>query len=250
MRTLRAIILMSVTLLMFAPLAAGGSAEAVTVSSAGAEDFAVTVVPGEHYRHTMPLFLFVRLKNPPQMALWAETPDGEFIDTLMVTEKGGTMKWRKAPGDDVPEGGIRRPGALPVWTARSGRADVGAPVVVDAVSQATPKGGFSVKGQTFAGHDGFYLYFEVNHSTDFNSAYPAEAEPGSFNYNGGEWGSGQPALVYRAYVNQIRPETSDTEFELIGHSSPSGADGRIYADLSGIDSALKILQAIRMEMVP
>ena len=211
---------------------------------AGGEGFRITIVPGEHYRHTLPLFLFVKLHNPPQMVLWAESTDGEFIATLMVTEKGATQTWRKAPGDIAPAGGLKRPSALPVWSGRSGCAGV---EKVDAVTQATPKGGFSVEGVSIPGGSPFYLYFEVNHSTDFNAAYPADVQPGDADYSGGAWGNGQPALVYRLLVDPSRIQSKESSFELIGHSSPSGADGAVYEDLTGIDTALGIVSEVRLQ---
>ncbi|MBI9095219.1 MAG: hypothetical protein JEY71_10085 [Sphaerochaeta sp.] len=211
----------------------------------------VSVMPGEHYLHDFPLFLFITLHNPPQMVLWAETIDGQYIDTLMVTEKIGEMKWMKASKDPVGDGQIRRPEALPVWEwKRAVIASDGLPLptsdspMPDDISHASPKADFSVKADLAKANNELYLYFEVNHSTDFNATYTAEADIGSETYNGGPMGSGQPALVYRAYVNFSNPEQSDKTFALIGHSSPSGEDGNIYTDMQGIDSALDIIDSI------
>ena len=211
----------------------------------------VSVVPGKHYLHDFPLFLFISLHNPPQMALWAETIDGHFIDTLMVTEKIGEMKWIKGSKDPIGEGQIRRPEALPVWEWKRGiLASDGLPLptkdspLPDDISHASPKVDFTVKTALPKNSDEVYLYFEVNHSTDFNAAYPSDAQIGSENYNGGVMGSGQPALVYRAYINFSRPELSSKTFELLGHSSPSGKDGNISTDMQGIDSALDIIASI------
>jgi len=221
-------------------LFAGGESEA-PVDAGGRQ---VIVEPGEHYRHPFPLFLGIKIKNPPQMAIWAESLEGEYLGTMMVTEKTSSDNWAKAPKDSTPKEEIRRPEALPVWSHRSGSADT-AP---DAVSRATPKDGFSVAPSLAPGTEAYYLYFEVNHSTDFNAAYPADADPDASNYNGGRWGSGQPALVYRLIVDSSVQDTSgEALFELLGHSSPDGSDGKIYSDLAGIDTALEIVESIRLE---
>ena len=211
----------------------------------------VPVIPGEHYLHDFPLFLFISLHNPPQMVLWAETIDGQFIDTLMVTEKIGEMKWMKGSKDPIGDGEIRRPEALPVWEWKRGVfASDGLPLptkdspLPDDISHASPKVDFTVKTDLPEAYDEFYLFFEVNHSTDFNEAYPSDAQVGSDHYNGGVMGSGQPALVYRAYIHLSKPELSSKTFELLGHSSPSGEDGTIYTDMQGIESALDIIASI------
>ncbi len=211
----------------------------------------ISVVPGSHYLHDFPLFLGISLHNPPQMVLWAETLDGQFIDTLMVSKKIGEMKWIKGSKDPIGDGQIRRLEALPVWEWKRGvLASDGLPLptedspIPDDISHATPKSDFSIKTDVAKSNNEAYLYFEVNHSTDFNIKYPADALKESENYNGGLMGSGQPALVYKAYVNFSTPELSSKTFELIGHSSPSGTDGSIYTDMQGIDSALEIIDSI------
>jgi hypothetical protein len=211
----------------------------------------ILVNPGPKYLHDFPLFLFIKLHNPPQMVLWAETIDGQYIDTLMVTKKIGKMKWMKASNDPVKDGQIRRPEALPVWEWKRGViASDGLPLptsdspMPDDITHASPKADFSLKASLANANNEMYLYFEVNHSTDFNATYTAEEQIESENYNGGLMGSGQPALVYRAYVNLSNPELSSKKFELIGHSSPSGNDGTIYTDMRGIDSALDIINSI------
>jgi len=211
----------------------------------------ISVIPGSNYLHDFPLFLFINLHNPPQMVLWAETLDGQFIDTLMVSEKIGEMKWLKGSKDPIGDGQIRRLEALPVWEWKRGvLASDGLPLptgdspMPDDISHATPKADFSVRSDLAKLPNEVYLYFEVNHSTDFNESYSADAQKESENYNGGPMGSGQPALVYKAYVNFSNPELSSKTFELIGHSSPSGIDGTIYTDMRGIDSALEIIDSI------
>ena len=79
--------------------------------------------------------------------------------------------------------------------------------------------------------------------TDFNDAYPKEAEPGSPGWSGGAMGSGQPALVWAATVD-LTSRDSCWQARPIGHSSPDGTDGRIDLDLSQLTSALRIVHRI------
>jgi hypothetical protein len=96
------------------------------------------------------------------------------------------------------------------------------------------------------------VYLEVNASTDFNAAYPADATPGASNYSGGEWGSGQPSLVYAVTVDTERSrQTGDTgRFRLAGHGSPDGSDGRLYPKLGGITTARSILESVEFVLRP
>ena len=59
----------------------------------------------------------------PQIAIWLETADGEFVDTIMVTRKVGTFGLGNRPGRADLGGGFlwpygRREMTLPVWAHR------------------------------------------------------------------------------------------------------------------------------------
>lgn len=61
----------------------------------------------------------------PQIAIWLETPDGQFVDTLMVTRLVGTFGLGNRPGRPDFGGGYlwpygRREQTLPVWAHRRG----------------------------------------------------------------------------------------------------------------------------------
>ena len=212
------------------------------------EGVRVRIVPGPHYRHEFPLFWFFALRNPPQMVLWSETLDGEFIETVMVTRKLGTDRWSRAPGDETPSATLTRRSAAPVWSHRSGRSGNAS---LDAVTRATPGRGAALEAHVpVLSAEGFYLYLEVNHSTDFNDAYPADARPGEPGYSGGAYGSGQPSVIYRAYVDLLNPEQSETVFRLIGHGSSDGSDGDVASNLDGIGTALEIVDEVRLRVDP
>ncbi|MCP4294707.1 MAG: DUF2271 domain-containing protein, partial [Proteobacteria bacterium] len=171
----------------------------------------------------------------------------------MITEKIGKMRWKKAPSDPLPVDKIRRLESLPVWAWKQGEmAPDGIPLptkenpMPDTITHPSPKKDFMVKSSIAESHNEIYLYFEVNHSTDFNEMYNADLPQNDLNFNGGIWGSGQPALVYRAYLNFSDQNKSDSLFELVGHSSPSGDNGRIYKDCNGIDSAMNIINSVSL----
>ena len=140
--------------------------------------------------------------------------------------------------------------ALPVWChARGVRYDDGlylptrSQPLTDATSGATPRGAFVIGFSSDSLPQRFVIRAEVNHSTDFNDAYPKEAEPGSPGWSGGAMGSGQPALVWAATVD-LTSRDSCWQARPIGHSSPDGTDGRIDPDLSQLTSALRIVHRI------
>ena len=67
----------------------------------------IDLKPGPYYNGTATSFLVFRYTVQPQVAVWVEKPDGTYVDTLFVTSKAGSGKWKQAP-----EAG--RPEALPV----------------------------------------------------------------------------------------------------------------------------------------
>ena len=237
----------------FSSCAVGSGEKIIDVRTDENSALAVSIEPGEEYLHEFPLFLFFKLKNPPQIAVWAETAEGEYIDTLFVTRKSGTQGWLKASGDPLDKDMIRRPESLPVWAwKRNMPAADGLPMptkdqpMTDAVSHASPERSFSLITSSVNGYEEFVIYLEINHSTDFNQKYRAELKPGDPDYNGGEFGSGQPSLVYKAVVKSDTLDENGTALKLIGHGSADGEDGRINEDLNGIESALNIIKSARV----
>ena len=93
----------------------------------------------------------------------------------------------------------------------------------------------------------FIVKVEVNHSTDFNDNFPKNAQEGDANYSGGKEGSGQPAVIYKAEVD-LTTGKKTFETTLIGHSSPDGSDGEIHTDLSGLTTALEIVERITINI--
>lgn len=212
-----------------------------------AGDLSVCIEAGDGWLHDYPLFLGIKKKNPPQVAVWLEDADGHYLGTLYASKKIATQGW-------VSAGGNRRKEALPYWCFQRGVVyDDGlylptkSQPLVDGMSGATPRTDFDVRLKNKTGLRHFYVMVEVNHSIDFNDRYSKDKKEGEPDYSGGPEGSGQPALVYRADVNL---DSASTSFDavLIGHSSADGTDGRLYDDLTGITSALTIVKRITVNV--
>lgn len=210
-------------------------------------DVKIGVEQGEAWLHDFPVFMGIKKKNPPQLAIWIEDAGGNYISTVYATHKIATQSWQAS-------GGNRRKEALPHWCySRGVRYADGLYLptrrepLTDGISGATPQGGFDLKLRSGADLKRFVVKVEVNHSTDFNDAYPESAKAGETGYSGGKHGSGQPAVVYAAEVDL---SSGGREFEavLIGHSSPDGTSGEVDPDVSGLTSALRIVGRITVRV--
>lgn len=210
-------------------------------------DLKVNIEQGEEWLHDYPLFLGIKKKNPPQIAVWIEDVDGNYISTVYVSHKIASQSWQSA-------GGNRRKEALPHWCHKRGiKYEDGLYLptknnpVADGISGATPQNGFSLKISPTERLQQFIVKVEVNHSTDFNDNWPKSAKEGENNYSGGKDGSGQPAVVYAAYVDLASGERV-FHAHITGHSSPDGTDGEVYEDISSLTSALHIVKSITIEI--
>lgn len=209
----------------------------------GQGDLRISIGKGDAWLHDFPLFMGIKKKNPPQIAIWTEDLQGNYLSTIYVTHKIATQSWQAS-------GGNRRKEALPHWCYSRGvqYADglylpTKKEPLTDGVTGATPQGSFDVKLTPASGLKKFIVKIEINHSTDWNDAYPKSAKEREDNYSGGKEGSGQPAVVYATKVDLTRGQK---EFEAIlaGHSSPDGSNGDITEDTSALTSALKIVKKI------
>lgn len=222
-------------------LAGGGQEEPRGVELKGSEGLVVSVEEGSEYLHKLKVLPLIRINSAPQLAIWTETAEGEFLETLYVTRRAGEQSWRSAPLDNTPSEEIRRPEALPVWQHKSNGENI------DGRTGATPEKGYQVLAES-PEEEQVRLFVEVNHSTDFNASYPKDADEESPAYSGGPWGSGQPSLVYSAELDLVAAEGS-VELHLLGHGSPDGSDGEIYTSLEGITTARGIIQSVGVAKV-
>lgn len=207
----------------------------------------IAVEPGDAWLHDFSVFMGITKKNPPQMAVWIEDMDGNYLSTVYATHKIATQSWQAS-------GGNRRKEALPHWCYSRGvqySDGLYLPTkdrpLTDGISGATPRGRFDLKLIPGDNLKRFVVKVEINHSTDFNDAYPESAKEGNPDYSGGKHGSGQPAVVYAAQVD-MTSGAKDFEAKLIGHSSPDGTSGQVDPDVSGLTSALDIVKRITIHI--
>jgi hypothetical protein len=207
-------------------------------------DLRIDIQTGDHWLHDYPLFLGLKKKNPPQFAIWLEDTDGNYVSTLFVTYKIATEGW-------VGNNDNRRKEALPHWCHQRGVIyDDGLLLptkdepLVDGITGATPKENKSLQARLNDFSEPLIVKAEFNHSVDFNSFFPENAEEGTSNYSGGSEGSGQPAVVYSAIIH---PGDTSVELRLIGYSSPDGSDGNIRTDLTKLTTAKSIVKEITVQ---
>lgn len=210
-------------------------------------DVKICIEQGEEWLHDFPLFMGIKKKNPPQIAIWMEDMKGNYLSTIYVSHKIAAQAWQSA-------GGNRRKEALPHWCHSRGvqyKDGLYLPTknepLTDAISGATPRSNFNVKLHPAELLKQFRIKVEINHSTDFNEYYPKSAAEGDSNYSGGKEGSGQPAIVYAADIDLMSGNTSFQAVP-IGHSSPDGSSGNVDADTSTLTTALHIVKRITINV--
>lgn len=193
-----------------------------------------------------PAFMGFTYTSVPQMAVWMETLEGQYIDTLYVTGKIASS------GFGENDSGLkRRPEALPVWShSRGVMEDDGyfAPAAnnadLDGISGATPKNDALIS-MTAPRMGRYRLMVEVNRSYDFNEFYSKDRFPDDPIYSG-DGSSGQPSLIYATTIEA--DSTGKYLLELVGRGHHSGANGDIYQDLAGITTAKDIVTFIVAEL--
>lgn len=188
--------------------------------------------------------------NHPSFAIWTEDLEGNYIETLYVTQFVATGKFghgESEPGKWSEEPGtIRRPATLPYWAhKRNIKAPDGLYVpspetaVPDALTSATPLNDFNLNTGTKIRKNKFRLLMEINQPWDSNNFWTNNKFPGNLNY----FTSLQPALVYAVTID---PNSDETSYYLnpIGHSAPDGENGKLYTNLSTITTAKEIAEKI------
>lgn len=214
----------------------------------------ISIEPGDHWIHKMPILGFLKMKNRPQIAIWVEDDAGNFVKNLYVTKKTATQAWLKGPGDPTPKNQIRRYESLPYWMYRQNHEfepGILMPTkknpLPEFVTSATPKGRTSITRSIADSSKTYLVFLEINQSTDFNSFYSAHKKSGETGFNGGKWGSGQPSLIYSASIDPSSTST-DIYLRLMGHGSPDGSDAILHTDLSNITTATGIIKYAKLRI--
>ncbi len=182
-----------------------------------------------------------KVKEAPQFAVWSEDVNGIYLDTIYVTHAFAKQVWKNAPEQKEEE--TFRKEALPYWLHKRSDAGFSPPTrlmpMTDTVTAATPKKNMVIYAKAPDYLDEIWIMLEINLAHDGNSTYPENAGEGDPNYTGV---SGQPALVYGARIDMKKTDTY--EMKLLGHSSPSGRDGKLYEYLNNITTARQIIKNI------
>jgi hypothetical protein len=207
----------------------------------------VSLLPGTAYEHKV-RFGLISMNLRPQMAMWIETADGRFVDTIYVTGKAASGKWSAAKG-------ARRPEALPVWSHARGVAAAdgiympdksgGLP---DAVSGATAASAFTRAWPLPAGlaPGSYRIRVELNSSYDWNEAYPDKLTKNDARYSEV---NGQPSIVWEAAL-ELGGAASRVELRPIGRGATRGEDGALRPGLDGLTSARDLAASIEAEYRP
>lgn len=185
-------------------------------------------------------------RRTPQVAIWIEDLEGNYIDTLYVSYRGAKSKWRGGSS-------IRRPEALPVWSHKRGvKVEDGLYMpsqkmpLADSMTGASPKSSFIKQyplGGKLTGKE-YIIKVEINTSFDYNEFYKDNLPEESPYYNTGA--SGQPSLIYSSLVKI--DSAGKTKLTLEGHGHPTGLDGSISTELKGITTAYQLIEEIIVEV--
>lgn len=191
------------------------------LTTAFAQEVIVSVGAGAHWK----------AKGTPQCAVWLEDADGTFIRTLYVTNRAGKRSWLFSPKEGRPE-------SLPVWYHASkhqsaAKADASGTETLDAVTSATPKGGFVFTTET--GGKACRIRVECNTSFDYNDTYTKK--------NSGV--NGQPSVVYGADI-PADFASGELSLSLLGTGSLDGSDGEIHSGTPGLTTAPEIVKSIEV----
>lgn len=195
-------------------------------------------------------FQMGKAHNHPSFAFWVEDLEGNYIETLFVTQYVGSGifghgeieagKWKNEPDT------VRRPASLPYWAhKRNVVASDGLVIpspetaVPDAITAATPKGDFILETGSKINSGKFRVLMEINQPWDSNKFWTNNKYPGDNDY----FASLQPALVYAVTID-LNAKEKEYYLNPIGHSHPSGKNGKLYTDLTTFTTAKEIAEKI------
>lgn len=219
------------------------------------ETIEVTTNQNGQGNHLVLEFIKGPAHNHPSLAVWVEDMEGNYIETLYVTmyvAKGTYGHGELKPGEwSNQPGTARRPATLPYWAHKRGiKASDGLYIpspenpVPDALSSPTPKGNFNLNTLLTASKSGkFRILLEINQAWDSNKFWTNNKFPGDLNY----YGSLQPSLVYAATLNSSEPGEA-VYLNPVGHGHPSGADGKLYTDLTTFTTAKEIIHSVNVRI--
>jgi hypothetical protein len=178
---------------------------------------------------------FMTVRITPQIAIWMEDTLGRYLGTVYVTAGFGDQKWKfYAPKGDT----CFRTMCMPYWLNKYRAAGNSAPTrskpLPDAVTGATPTGGFSVNFSVPDSVRVFKLFVEWNRSFDNNATFTKEKS--SFN--------GQPSVIVGCRINLDDTTRASNQLTLVGRGGETGDDGNLYDDAAKLTTALTVFGRI------
>jgi hypothetical protein len=172
----------------------------------------------------------------PTFAIWIESPETKKTKTIFVTSRAGVNDW---------EGKVEVPTALPAWDSinrkekKSNQADMD----IDAVTGATPQPGYFTTRVRVNPESKWTCWIEMNLAGDYNEHYKEFDEESKTT---DEFGTGQPAIVYKADIEAVNGNTVVPE--VVGMSILK-EEREIVQPLEGITSALDVFDEIAIVIV-
>lgn len=167
----------------------------------------------------------------PTFAIWIENPETKEARTIFVTKRAGVGDW---------EGKVAVPSALPEWDkiSRKEKQTGKEPMGIDAVSGATPVPGYFTTRVQVQPESKWNCWIEMNLSGDYNEHYP---EFNEVSKTTDEYGTGQHALVYKAYIEAVEGNTAVPE--VVGMSILN-KEWDIIQPINGITTAINVFDKI------
>ncbi len=174
--------------------------------------------------------------EPPTFAIWLENPVSGDKRTVFVTRRAAIGDW---------EGKAEVPVALPQWfevykaeneTNELPGFEKEASI---SVTGATPKPGYFVTRARVDAGSKWICWIEVNLSGDYNEFYQEYNQVEKIE---DEFGTGQPALLYKAEL--VAAKGTVIIPEIAGITMVNSPDGHILQPLNGITTALSIFDEI------
>ena len=210
----------------------------VSLNEKQGKDIRIKVIKGEEINH-------------PTYAIWLEDMDGNFIRTLFVTKSFASgIFGHQMVGDTVwlkTSGPSYQPAALPYWTYKKGMINNKSLIptpdnpYVDGFSGATPLGDLilNTNGEET---NNYRVLLEVNQPWDWNKFWTNNKYPDNEAYKH----SAQPSLIYGVTINGNH---KTYHMNPIGHGDPKGESGKLFTDISQMDTALEIFDRIVIENI-
>lgn len=228
-----------------------GAFDVITLETDKGLAISLDLMHAEHYWH-------------PQIAIWTEDLEGNYLETLFVTNAtakglffGGRTKdnFKVFDTKNAANNDYRRVNALPVWSHTRGEIYSDGMVVPtredplpEAISGATPPQSFMLK-TSIDEKTSFVIKLEINVAFDDNEFYSEFDYPEDEVFHNGTGQLGQPSLVYAVEID-LKNGKNYYLMDAVGHGHHSGRNGNTYSETSTLTTATKIVERIVIGVKP